>query len=368
MSGIGHNGGPTFDDIVRETLDRGLLICIKEVIVEAMRDPRLERRHLRVLAEIIDCINSNSGTAYPGRKAIAERTLMYVPEEYRGHYGYTEAGVGKTISELVRFGYLVSAKRAGQDGGRAVAHYTIRKPARDDLEKAITDFIISQRLRPDRRWAPRADVTFGGNVRADATPAGNVTHQGNVRPPVVTHVGNESGADVTQEGNVTCAGNVTSDVTYVPPTVTRHLELGEGENSAGASESHAGHGVYVNGDTIRHPAFVISLPGIRMNTIASGLTATELKDRCLGHALQWAAEIENGAPASKVIPGKIANFLSKSIMADQNNAAVADVRKQKARDGYGTRTVPDGKAPETQAQRIARLMAEDEAIKARGRA
>ena len=70
---IGHNGGPTFSDIVRENLDRGSLITIKEVIIEAVRDPRLERRHLRVLAEIIDCMNTQTGVAFPGRKALAEK-------------------------------------------------------------------------------------------------------------------------------------------------------------------------------------------------------------------------------------------------------------------------------------------------------
>lgn len=362
----GGNGGPRFDDVVRDNMDRGLLIVMKETIVEALRDPRLERRHLRVLAEIIDCINSSSGTAYPGRKAIADRTLAYIPDEHKGQYGYTEAGVGKTISELVKLGYLVSTKRAAAEGGRAVAHYTIRRPSREDLEREIGAFVAAQRLRPDRRWqeTKQADVTCvgnvsdtpdrtsGGNVRpSDVTHAGNVraqepdrTSAGNVRPElpaVVTSGGNLSPPDVTSGRNVTCVGNVTSDVTYGGQTVTRDSKLGDSEGSARASanmrdgERDAGHGVFVNGSTIRHAAFVISLPAIQLGTVASGLTMRELTERCLGHALQWAAEIENGARADKVVPSKVANFLMRSIMNDTAQAAVQSVRMQKAREGYG---------------------------------
>lgn len=94
------------------------------------------------------------------------------------------------------------------------------------------------------------------------------------------------------------------------------------------SETHAGHGVIVNCDTIRHPAFTISLPAIRLGTQASGLTAEEVKTHCIAHALQWAAEIEGGKLSGSVVPSKIANFLSASIMGATNRKAAADNRKR----------------------------------------
>lgn len=219
--GLGGNGGPTFDDIVRETLERGLLLAVKEVIVQAIRDPRLDRRHLRMLAEIVDVINSKSGVAFPGRRTLAERT------------GYTEASVAKTISELIAFGYLISCRRQVEQGGRALAHYALRRPTREEVEDEINRFISAQRGGPKSTgWKP----TWGGDVAAEVTPVGNVTQGANVTPvgnlslPNVTPVGNVSSADVTPVGNlrivkteadVTPLGNVVhSNVTPVVPTVT----------------------------------------------------------------------------------------------------------------------------------------------------
>jgi len=227
---LGHNGGPSFDEIVRENLERGLLLAIKEVIVQAVRDPRLERRHLRVLAEVIDILNSKGGTAFPGRKTLADKS------------GYSEAGVGKTISELIALGYLVSTKRQAEEGGRALAHYTISKPSIEELQTAISDFVLKQRGGPKSSgWRPnsKADVTPVGNITGNVTPVGNVipvvTPAGIVAHAHVTYAGNVSAYDRTPVGNVTPVGNdradvtyvgsvkgadVTSDVTYVVPTVT----------------------------------------------------------------------------------------------------------------------------------------------------
>lgn len=98
-----------------------------------------------------------------------------------------------------------------------------------------------------------------------------------------------------------------------------HARTREGE------EAHP-HSVIANCETIRHPAFTISLPGIEMNTLAAGLSKAEIKSRCLAHALQWAAEIEGGKRPDAVVPNKIANFLQASIMGERTRSAVASVR------------------------------------------
>lgn len=193
---IGHNGGPTFDDIIRENFDSngGLLVRMKEVIVEAVRDPRLERRHLRVLAEVLACLNSQTGIAYPGRATIAANTRKWNPTDGgKENFGYTDAGISKTLSELVDYGYLVSTKRAIEKGGKALTLYTIRKPSVEELQDQITDWIMAQRLSaPRRNWTKK---------KADSTHVGNSTH---VR-------GNEADS--------------TSESTYVHRTVTNRKEL-----------------------------------------------------------------------------------------------------------------------------------------------
>lgn len=93
--------------------------------------------------------------------------------------------------------------------------------------------------------------------------------------------------------------------------------------SEGAREgevAHA-HGVFVNCETIRHAAFTISLPSIEMATVASGLPQPEIKNICLAHAMQWAAEIEGGKLSRDVVPSKIANFLSSTIMREKARGA-----------------------------------------------
>jgi hypothetical protein len=121
-------------------------------------------------------------------------------------------------------------------------------------------------------------------------------------------------------------------------------------HARGGEEAHP-HGVLVNCETIRHRAFTISLPGIEMNTVAAGLSKTEIKDRCLAHALQWAAEIEGGKRPDGVLPKMIANFLQASIMGEITRSAVASVRTSRG-SGYGQR------GAETAADRRARELRE----------
>ena len=95
-------------------------------------------------------------------------------------------------------------------------------------------------------------------------------------------------------------------------------------------ETHAGHGVFVNCETIRHSAFAISLPGIEMGALGAAKSKDEIKSFCLGHALQWAAEIEGGKRPGAVVPDKIANFLSRSLMGAVGQKASQEVRAERA--------------------------------------
>lgn len=110
---------------------------------------------------------------------------------------------------------------------------------------------------------------------------------------------------------------------HTPPTPSSRIEANEGE-------CEIAHGVLLNCQTIRHQAFTISLPAIELGVLASGLSKAQIKDHCLAHALQWAAEIEAGSRPEKVIPGKIANFLSASIMNGKVRSDVAEMRMGKA--------------------------------------
>ena len=198
MSELGHNGY-SFDDVVAENLQRGLYWAQRDCLIRAIRDPNLSHRHRITIAELISAMNSETGMAYPGRRALAEAT------------GYTESGIAKTICELVDMGYVASARRSPEAGGRPLAHYTIVKPSASELRAAIDAHIAAIRA---------ADVTPIGNVTSSSkvTPWGNVTPNRNVTPVGNVYTATLKNIKENQEphSDVTPVGNVTP----VVPTVT----------------------------------------------------------------------------------------------------------------------------------------------------
>jgi hypothetical protein len=159
---IGHNQ-PSFDDIVQESLARGLLLTIKDAYTTLSRDPRAEKRHFRVLAEIIDRLNYHEidakGMSFPGRKYLARQSADAMRPD-----GYSEATIAKTIVELLAWGYLAHDRRAPPSGGRAVSHYALRKPSIEDLKAEIDAWVRAQREEsakrpfPDRKERPAPAV------------------------------------------------------------------------------------------------------------------------------------------------------------------------------------------------------------------
>lgn len=144
-------------------------------------------------------MNVRDGMAYPGRRALAQSTSYYDHEWIERNY--TEAGVSKTISELIDFGYLAVTRRAPEGGKRALSHYGIVRRTNEELQAEISTYI-----EDIRRNGPRRVPEFQKNT-ADLTPVGNVTPEGNVTP-----VGNVSGSVLTPV--------VSAVLTPVVPTVT----------------------------------------------------------------------------------------------------------------------------------------------------
>lgn len=98
----------------------------------------------------------------------------------------------------------------------------------------------------------------------------------------------------------------------------------------GPGEEHIGHGVIVNCETVRHRDFVISLKSIELQLCGSQPMET-IKASAVGHALQWALEIEGGKPAAKVLPDKPASFIRASLQNQRRNDMVAAVKMDAAK-------------------------------------
>lgn len=210
---LGHNQ-PSFDTIVEENLLRGLYLSQRDALIAVARDPRCEQRHIRVLAEIIDRMNTRTGMAYPGRAALAKSTRVLPGGQIDEEGGYTERGVGKTIQDLMRFGYLVQSQRAAETGGRALSHYTIARPSVEELRREISEFIDQVRSREPRKFSLQLpdDDTYVGVTTPDRsdTPECAPTSSGD------TPVGGDTDVGVpNRDTHVVPAGD-----TYVVPTVT----------------------------------------------------------------------------------------------------------------------------------------------------
>ena len=189
-----HNGGPSFDDIVRDSLDRDLWYEVSKSSSRAMQDLRLTRFQLHILGALIDFLNPETGTAFPGRKTLAEKT------------GYSEGAVANAISALIGFGYVISARRQSQPGARALAHYAITRPSVEEYQAAIEKHLADRGLKSKPGWRPQweADVTPVDDVRkADVITVSDVM-KANVTPVCDVTV-----ADVTPVDDVRTAANVT---------------------------------------------------------------------------------------------------------------------------------------------------------------
>lgn len=202
--------------------------------------------------------------------------------------------VDRAVKRLIDGGLVEKAERTGTNGKTTSNCYTLAVAGKTTT--ATTDSVASRKLRPMPEPVPAAPVPPSPQPQFAAIPAAP-----NAAPPAaMLRPQSESS---------------------IEPTIER------------VSETHAGHGVFVNCETIRHSAFTISLPAIRLGTQASGLDAEAIKTHCIAHALQWAAEIEAGKLSDTVVPSKIANFLSASIMGATNRKAAADTRRSRQPDG-----------------------------------
>lgn len=210
---IGHNL-PSFDDVVEENLRRGLLLTQRDALIRCIEDPRLEPRHRMVLAKVIKRTNSDTGTAFPGRKRLAEDTGR-LPGNIPDPSGpYSEKVVSNTISDLIAFGYLVHDKRAPAGGsGRALSHYALAAPSVEDIELEISSYLQAIEARAPR---PRPDVTIRSDIRiADVIHRSDVMTEGDHRPNCSDN--HSQDVDITTTNSVVTTG---SDVTTDVGTVT----------------------------------------------------------------------------------------------------------------------------------------------------
>lgn len=158
---MGHNR-PNFDNIVEESLARGIYLIHLQALQRCIKDPRLDERHRLVLVALTECINAKTAMAYPGRAWLVNNIVRYVHGEPRK---YSEGTIANTLSELVEFGYLYVTRRAPENGKRALSHYAVHSPSVEELQSEIALACAAIRSLPKRQF-PRAEVNSGVDVNS----------------------------------------------------------------------------------------------------------------------------------------------------------------------------------------------------------
>lgn len=132
-AGIGHNSG-AFDQAVERFETAGFLLAKYETLWKAIKDKRLDRPALLVLAELVQAINRESMTTWLSRETIAANT------------GLALKTISNNLCTLKALGYIVSERReTPQANNRVLLHYTLAALSPEEIEETITRTVQSLR-------------------------------------------------------------------------------------------------------------------------------------------------------------------------------------------------------------------------------
>jgi hypothetical protein len=212
------------------------------------------------------------------------------------------------------------------------------------------------RITPVKNVKTTANLVGVSERGAKITPVIRVkTPAKNVKTPANLVGVSETGANLA---GVSCAdsrvednNNIYNNINNLDKYNIQSTELEPARATAAPDAPNTqdlGHGVIVNCETITHPKFSISLTGIHMQLLGA-VPLEEIKRIAIGHAMQWALDIEAGrANAFPAGVGAPANVIRASIKAQQNRDAGHEARMART-------TKPD--APkESEVEKIARLV------------
>lgn len=131
---IGSNSASTMADAVARFDLAGYMLARYETLALAVRDDRVDRACLKVLASLIATMNRDTRTSWAGREIIAS------------HTGMTVKSVSNYIYQLKCLGYVVSERRpTPQANNRVLMHYTLAALSPEEIEKAISNAVMSIR-------------------------------------------------------------------------------------------------------------------------------------------------------------------------------------------------------------------------------
>ena len=162
---IGSNSAGLEDALARFDLV-GFMLARLETLSCAVRDDRLDRACLKVLAALIETMNRDTRTSWVGRDRLAD--ICGISAKSAGNYVY----------QLKALGYVVGERRqTPQADNRVLMHYTLVKLSPEEIEaqinraigsiRGITDSVVQMpAARADRQSKPESARQDGQSVPA----------------------------------------------------------------------------------------------------------------------------------------------------------------------------------------------------------
>lgn len=237
--------------------------------------------------------------------------------------GVSDRSVRTFKAWLVASGFvrvLSKGGRGGQTEYRALIPDEIELPEKSAGETEIKPEAISGKKQLNRKTLPEKENGLPEKISGEANQPEKSAGETKTSP---------APARVVDIYNIY---NNTNQLEKNTPPPSEQVAAREsvGGLIVGPGEEHIGHGVIVNCETVRHRDFVISLKSIELQLCGSQPMET-IKASAVGHALQWALEIEGGKPAAKVLPDKPASFIRASLQNQRRNDMVAAVKMDAAK-------------------------------------
>jgi hypothetical protein len=222
----------SFEEAAAANVGPGRNLHRLRVLQTAVFDPRLGICPLpvKLLAAVLDHANRDTGTAYPGSKALAEEIHQDLqklrPEERADALDKAANVIMNMFTLLKQCGYDVSTRRAPPRGGRAVAHHALTYPDREEMLAAVA---------AHERWQEQENARRAEAKKKVASP--HVAHE--VSSPHVAHEVTDLTQNMRLEGaDLTCTGLLTSRVPAQndpPHSVTEPTDINLGADAHGAS-------------------------------------------------------------------------------------------------------------------------------------
>lgn len=215
-------------------------------------------------------------------------------------------GRGKTVFELQ--GVIEDAINAGIVAGSRTEEKSLASASRTQRKNSVRQSVTKTDTKTDTNGSVREPV-----AKTDMS-ASRTQNQ-----PVA------SGSRTQMEPRAHAHAYMENPSGLLLPKEDKNTPLPPSDDGPREGEEAIGHGVYVNCEKVRHRDFSISLPALTMQLVLANIGLSKIaaepiaREAAISHALQWAAEIDNGKTPDVLRSGNLVNVIRGSVVGMRGN-------------------------------------------------